>query len=236
MILRPRSPPAAKNVAIRRTATSARNAKGSRAASCGTGQPARIALQADIAATWTTTGLPAGLAATTAGAITGQATVAGTSNVILTARAGSASALTTALIVVETTPAGAPVFTDPGLLTAIIGTPFNATLVASGSPFEFTVSNAPAWLVLDGPTGIMSGTATTTETLVMAVTARNAFGTARTTMVIRCGTSFPPDGGGGGTGGGGSGVSGVSGGGCGAGGAGLLIAGLLAMRLRRRVD
>lgn len=207
----------------------------------GTGQPARIALQADVAATWTATGLPAGLTATTSGAITGQATVAGTSNVAVTSRAGSASALTTALIVVETTPTGAPVFTDPGLLTAIIDTPFQATLVASGSPFEFTIANAPAWLVLDGPTGILSGTAADSEVHVMAVTARNAMGTARTTMVIRSGTSFPDDGGGGGSGGGGddddSGVSGVSGGGCGAGAAGLLIAGLLVLRLRRsRVD
>jgi large repetitive protein len=196
----------------------------------GTGQPARIALKADIDAAWSATGLPAGLSLTSTGSITGKATTAGTANVVVTAKAGSAKAVTTALFVVETTPTGAPVFSDPGLLTAIIDTPFHATLVASESPFEYTISNAPSWLVLDGPTGILSGIPIDTETLVMAVTARNAMGTARTTVVIRSGTSFPSDGGGGSSS---SGVSGVSGGGCGAGAAGLLVASLLAMCLRR---
>lgn len=201
----------------------------------GAGQPLRLQLQADLAATWTVSGLPTGLTATTAGAISGQVDTAGNHALVLGASAGAASAVTSGLLLVETTPTGAPVFSDPGVLTATVGTAFHATLAASSSPIAFTLTDGPSWMALDGATGALSGTPDAAGTAVLSVTASNAAGTARTLMVLTTatagsGTGTPttttPS----------SGVGGVSGGGCGAGtgAAGLLAIGLLAGLRRRR--
>lgn len=199
------------------------------------GQPARIALQADIAASWSASGLPAGLTLAS-GTIRGTPTAAANANIAITATA-SAAARTTGLIVVEPEVAGAPVFTASGDLVAVLSTDFSATLAASGSPEEFTIAGGPAWLQLDGATGLLYGTPSETGVYTLPVTARNAAGTSRTTIVLRVYTTAPPPGGGGGTGGGDdgdAGVGGISGGGCGAGAAGLVLVVLLAGLRRGR--
>jgi large repetitive protein len=197
----------------------------------GSGQPVRIALQSDLTATWTVSGLPAGLTADASGMIAGQTIAVGSSNLSLTAKISSKTTRTTGLILVESTPVGAPVFTNPGVLHAIVDKPFDHTLSASLSPVEYTIIGAPAWLTLVSTSGNMTGTPTDTDigTFTLPVTARNASGTSRTTIVLQVGTSSSS----GSTGS--SNVSGVSGGGCGAGSAGAaLLCGLLLLGLRRR--
>jgi MYXO-CTERM domain-containing protein len=186
------------------------------------GQPARIALAASAASTWSVSGLPAGL--TQSGSVLlGTPAAAGISDLTLTAAVGSKRSTTTAAIIVTSPVGGTPVFSDPGLLLGTIGTPFSATLVAAGTTLGYTAVPLPAGLAIDG-TGTISGTPTTAGTTTVQVTAQNGSGTVQTLVVIRIsasgGSSDPA-------------VSGVSGG-CGAGAAGLLLLGGLAFRRRRR--
>lgn len=195
------------------------------------GQPARIALQSDAAAAaWTVVGLPAGLARS-GDRIVGTPTAAGIANLALTASVGGRSARTVGLLLVEAAVAGGPVFAAGGDLVAVVDTPFAATLRAGGSPFAFTIAAAPAWLLLDEATGALSGTPDAEGTYVLPVTARNAAGTVRSTVVLRVYATAPPAGGGDA-----DGVGGISGGGCGAGAAGLVLlalAGLVRRPSRR---
>jgi hypothetical protein len=200
----------------------------------GAGQPVRLQLGLGGSATWTVSGLPTGLSATTAGLITGSTAVAGDSTLDLTAANASGQARTAGLLVVEAAVAGTPVFSDPGELVGTVGVPFAGTLAASLSPIEFTVGGGPAWLTVVPATGALAGTPTAAGSWLLALSARNAAGTTRTTTVLRIDPApvppvtppappAPP-----------APVSNLGGGGCGAGAAGLLVLLLLAGLRRRR--
>lgn len=197
----------------------------------GAGQPVRLQLGIGATATWTVTGLPAGLSADAAGLITGTTAVAGDSTLDLTAANISGQARTAGLLVVEPALAGTPVFSDPGELVGTVGVAFSGTLSASLSPIEYTITGGPAWLTVVPATGVLGGMPTAAGTWLLALSARNGAGTTRTTTVLRIDaapvppiTPPPPA----------APVSSVSGGGCGAGAAGLLVLLLLAGLRRRR--
>ncbi len=202
----------------------------------GAGQPVRLQLDPGGGATWTISGLPSGLAADASGLISGVTAVTGDATLDLTAASGAAQARTAGLLVVEPVIAGAPVFSDPGLLLGVVGVPFSAQLLASNTPIEFTISGGPIWLSVVPATGGLGGTPTAAGDWLLAITARNAPGTVRSYCALRIDPApvppvtppapSPP-------------VSNLSGGGCGAGGAGLILAMVAAMGLtagsRRRV-
>lgn len=189
----------------------------------GAGQPVRLQLGVGYAAAWTVAGLPAGLAADGDGLITGSTSATGDSTLTLTAVNASGQTRTCGLLVVEAAPAGTPVFSDPGVLVATVGTAFTGTLAASLSPIEYTVVGGPAWLTVVPATGVLGGTPTAVGTWLLTITARNAAGTARTTAILRVDPAptppvtppVPPAPA--------APVSSVGGGGCGAGAAGLVL-------------
>lgn len=196
----------------------------------GAGQPVRLQLGVGGTATWTVTGLPAGLSADAAGLVTGSTAVAGDSTLDLTAANVSGQARTAGLLVVEPALAGTPVFSDPGELVGTVGVAFSGTLSASLSPIEYTITGGPAWLTVVPATGVLGGTPTAAGTWLLALSARNGAGTTHTITVLRIDPApvppvTPPAPA--------APVSSVSGGGCGAGAAGLLVLLLLA-GLRRR--
>lgn len=190
------------------------------------GQGTYIALAATGATAWSVNGLPAGLVLDPAtGVISGTPTATGSADLSVTASAGSKHATTTIAVFITALPAGAPVFTSPSLLLGTVGSPFAASVTATGTTLGYTASPLPAGLGLDAGTGAISGTPTTAGNTTVQVTAQNGSGTTSTVLIIRiagpAGTVDPA-------------VSGVSGGGCGAGAAGLLLLGGLALRRRRR--
>jgi hypothetical protein len=190
----------------------------------GAGQPVRLQAGASSATAWTISGLPAGLTASSEGMISGTASAAGDSNLDLVATNASGRARTSGLLIVEAAAAGTPRFTDPGLLTGMIGVPFNAQLAASLNPLEFSISGGPAWLGIAPGSGALSGTPTAAGTWMLELSVRNAVGTVRTKTLLQVNAASPSPS---------APVSGVSGGGCGAGAAGLLLA-LLGLGLQRR--
>ncbi len=134
---------------------------------------------------YTATPLPAGLAVNaTTGAITGTPTTAGTTAVLLGAT--NASGTGNATLTVTVAAAGvAPIVTNSPLTAAgTVGTPFSFAITASGSPTSYTATPLPAGLVLNGTTGVITGTPTTVGTTAVLLGATNATGTGNATLTI----------------------------------------------------
>jgi len=133
-------------------------------------------------------GLPSGLTVnTTSGIISGTPTVAGTSNVTLSAvNLGGTGTATLALTVLPP----APVITSATTATAIIGQPFTFQIVATNNPTSYGSLNLPSGLLLNNSTGLISGTATVTGTTTVQIDALNAGGTANGLLLVTVDTPF----------------------------------------------
>ena len=134
---------------------------------------------------YTASPLPAGLSIVAAtGVITGTPTTAGTTTVVLgaTNAIGTSTATLTITVVAAVS---VPVITAPATtLPATAGTPFNYTVVASGTPTSYSANPLPAGLTINTTTGVITGTPTTPGRTVVVITATNAGGTSTTTLVI----------------------------------------------------
>lgn len=114
--------------------------------------------------------LPAGLTlAPATGVISGTPTAAGTSTFTVTVTDSATPPLTgsrTYTITIQ--PSAALTITTTSLPAATVGVAYSQTLAATGGtpPYGWSISAGalPAGLVLDGPTGVISGTPTTAET------------------------------------------------------------------------
>ncbi len=80
-----------------------------------------------------------------------------------------------------------PIITSPKMATAIIGSTFNYTLAASGSPIpDLTFTNVPDGLAGDG--SLLSGTVAAAGVVTVGIHASNLFGVDDQTLTITAGT------------------------------------------------
>ncbi len=134
--------------------------------------------------TWTVTGLPAGLSASAAGAITGTPTAAATASVSLTVT-DSAGAHATATLPLTVAPA-ALVITTSSLPGATIGSAYSTSLAATGGspPYTWIVTGLPNGLS-SSASGSISGTPTASGSSTLSVTVTDSAATsALTTLTL----------------------------------------------------
>lgn len=141
-----------------------------------------------ITATNTATGysaspLPAGLSVNSStGIISGTPTAVGTTTVQL--HATNASGTGNAVLTITVLPAK-PVISPPSPLSALAGSAFSYTILASNSPTSFTATGLPAGLTLSASAGTITGTPTASGLFNVVLTATNAGGTsAPATLVL----------------------------------------------------
>ena len=131
--------------------------------------------------TFAASGLPAGLSISSSGLITGTPTVAGTSNVTVTARDSTGVSGSASFTWTVSGGTGATVsVTNPGgqsgtVGTAISGVQIHATDSVSGQTLTFTASGLPAGLSISS-SGLITGTPTVAGTSSVTVTARDSTG------------------------------------------------------------
>ena len=149
--------------------------------------PPYVIAATGVPTSYTATGLPSGLKLNTlTGAITGTPTTAGTYPVVITATntAGTSTANLTITVGAATV---APIITSPAVASGVVGDPFVTYFIAAtGLPTSYTAIGLPPGLKLNPVTGAISGTATTTGSYVVTVTATNTAGTSTkvVTMVV----------------------------------------------------
>jgi hypothetical protein len=117
--------------------------------------------------TFTATGLPAGLSMSSNGTISGTPTVSGTFSYTVTIKDAAGDTGTFKCSVTVTPPVDIECGTC-GNVKATVGTPYSATLVATGgkAPYTYAIvtGSLPPGLTLNPSTGLISGTPTTAGT------------------------------------------------------------------------
>jgi regulation of enolase protein 1 (concanavalin A-like superfamily)/dienelactone hydrolase len=113
------------------------------------------------------------------GTITGSGTYTATAigRSIITASGGGMSA--TALVTVSPIPVlpPVPVITGAATASAWVGAPFTYAITATGQPTAYAAAGVPAGLLVDGGTGVITGTPTAAGIFTMTMSATNAGGT-----------------------------------------------------------
>ncbi|HTJ79637.1 MAG TPA: putative Ig domain-containing protein [Rariglobus sp.] len=134
---------------------------------------------------YTASPLPAGLSIdTVTGIISGTPTTVGTTTVTLGATNGTGTGNATLTITIATTSV-APVILNTTLsASGTVGTAFNFTVAATGTPTRYTASPLPAGLSIGLTTGAITGVPTTVSNTVVTIGATNAFGTGTATLTI----------------------------------------------------
>ncbi len=146
------------------------------------GQMFSYTITADHATTpFATTELPAGLSLNSAtGVISGTPTAAGTSTIKLSASNAFGTVTKTLTLTVNPT----PVITSAATATAMVGQLFNYTITTDIETTLLTAKGLPQGLILDSPTGVISGRPTTAGTSTITLSAINAFGTGSLTLTL----------------------------------------------------
>ncbi len=124
--------------------------------------------------TWSATGLPAGLALSRTGVITGTPETAGVATAVLTVTDAESPAVSATAALLLTVQPGLAVATA-GLPGATAGSPYSATLSATGGipPYTWSATGLPTGLAVT-PTGTISGTPAAPGTTAITVEVRDA--------------------------------------------------------------
>ena len=134
---------------------------------------------------YSATPLPAGLAINTAtGAITGTPTTVGVTTVVLGATNGTGTGNGTLTITVSAAPVAPVITNDPLTADGVVGTVFDFTITASGSPTSYSATPLPAGLAINTATGAITGTPTTAGVTNVLLGATNGTGTGNATLTI----------------------------------------------------
>jgi hypothetical protein len=127
---------------------------------------------------WTVTGLPDGVTATAAGAISGTPTKAGSFTVIVSVTDAAGTSIAPARRPSPVTIAPAPLaITTASAPNGTVGTAYSASFAASGgtAPLTFSASGLPAGLSMSAA-GTISGTPTAAGPATIVVTVKDAAG------------------------------------------------------------
>jgi len=131
--------------------------------------------------------LPAGLGVNTiSGLISGTATSTGTSNVAITASNAGGTGTASLILTVVPPP---PAITSTNSAITTQGSLFTYYITATNSPTGFSATGLPAGLGVNISSGLISGTATSTGTSNIALSASNAGGTGTSSLLL---TILPP--------------------------------------------
>ncbi len=146
--------------------------------------------------TWTVTSgtLPAGLALSTTGILSGTPTTDGTYEfTVEVSNTGGKDTKSLSITVSKSAPVVVvPVITTETLPAATRGTAYSAALTAaSDAPVTWSATGLPAGLAIDGSTGAISGTPTASGTFTVAVTATNSGGSVNKTFTLTVAEPVP---------------------------------------------
>jgi hypothetical protein len=136
------------------------------------------------ALTYSATGLPAGLAISSSGLISGTPTATGTSSVTVTATSGTASGSTSFTWTVNPASVETVTVTNPGSQTGTVGTAVSKQITATdsqGKALTYSATGLPAGLSISS-SGLISGTPTTAATSSVTVTASSGTASGNTTF------------------------------------------------------
>ncbi|MEY4688203.1 MAG: hypothetical protein RIR76_2226, partial [Verrucomicrobiota bacterium] len=110
------------------------------------------------------------------GEITGTPTAVGTTVAGLVATNGVGAGPVRDLSIVIGPSLSAPVVSGAMTVSAQVGVSFAYTITASGTPSSYELIGAPAWMLLNTATGVVSGTPTAPGSIAVSAIARNAAG------------------------------------------------------------
>jgi hypothetical protein len=146
-------------------------------ATVATGRPTRYAAD----------GLPPGLAINNVtGVISGTPSFPGIAAVTLNAT--NATGTGAAVLTLTVAASGIPVVANTPLAAAgTVGRPFSFPIVATGLPTGYAADGLPTGLVVNGVTGLISGTPTAAGVSVVTLNANNAFGTGSGVLTVTVG-------------------------------------------------
>ncbi len=86
----------------------------------------------------------------------------------------------------------APVITSSTSASGTVGTAFNYSITASGSPTSYAATGLPSWASINTTTGLISGTPDVVANPVVTISASNSLGTGTATLTITIQADPPP--------------------------------------------
>ncbi|MCE2862589.1 MAG: putative Ig domain-containing protein [Opitutaceae bacterium] len=110
------------------------------------------------------------------GQITGTPTTVGTTVASLVATNGVGAGPTRDLTIVIGPSLSAPVISGAISVSGQVGVSFSYGITASGTPTSYELTGAPAWMLLNTTTGVITGTPTAPGSFAVSAVARNAAG------------------------------------------------------------
>jgi hypothetical protein len=143
---------------------------------------------------FTVTGLPAGLTASTTGYISGKlpAIKKPPTPDVYTIPISATNPVGTRAnqLTITVNPPSAPAITSVTSTAAVEGAPFSYSITATNSPTSYSTSTLPGGLSLNGATGLISGTPTSVGQTILTIGATNDGGTGTAQLTIN--VSLPP--------------------------------------------